>query len=173
MTNASEISRGGAVQKIGRSIGRAIVVIAAIILVFLICGVLINIFFRYQCGVPGKPKEIRIISPIGQARLVMLSLYKETGNYDRFDCNYKSMVYICQEIDSNYGPVDGKQPTIIHDSPADSQATCIYSPLSQKQYWYCADSRGHAGYTSTNPGGPGYCVEGESAVCPPLLEDVP
>ncbi len=42
---------------------------------------------------------------------------------------------------------------------------CIYAKLSAKDnYWYCADSTGMAGYTSTNPST--LCAGSSSCTCP-------
>lgn len=119
-------------------------------------------------------EECRIISDIGQARAVMTYLYQNVGNYDNFNCNHQDMKALCGDIDINFGKEDGKEPIITHDALINSQAVCIYSPLNQKRNdWYCADSsgfKGRAGYTEINPDSLGYCVEGQSAVCPPFVE---
>lgn len=126
------------------------------------------------------PKNSLIVHAINQARIVMSEIDRSDSNYDNFDCTHEYMIEWCEEIDGNYGQQDAKEPKIAHDTVENSQAVCIYSPLSiekgwfrKENFWFCADSRGHAGYTSTDPGGSGYCVEGESAVCPPVFENIP
>jgi hypothetical protein len=112
----------------------------------------------------------RIVAAIHRAETLMDDIYRDNKNYDSFKCTHQEMTILCQEIDANYKPEDGKEPIIIHDKPIKSQAACIYAPLNrEKTYWYCADSSGRAGYTTINPGSHGYCVEGESAVCPPFV----
>ena len=129
-----------------------------------------------------KVKDSRIISAILQGMTVMSKINTDDGSYDNFSCHHLNMTWICQEVDINFGPEDGKEPIITHDTSNNSKNACIYSPLNNKKetgwwlfkkeekMWYCADSSGRAGYTSINPGSPGYCVERESAVCPPLVE---
>lgn len=137
-------------------------------------------FILYTLGGPGpyvSPRDSRIVSAIAQARAVISYVYVNEGNYDNFHCGHEEMKAqaLCERIDENYGPKDNKEPIIAHDTVDNSQAACIYSPLNtKKRYWYCAHTKeGREGYTSIDPGSPGYCVEGESAVCPPLLKDIP
>lgn len=130
------------------------------------------------CGSRIKARDARIVADISQARTIMVSVYENNGNYDNFNCEYGDMFVICQDIDRMYEkkPLigirdwyakDRKQPIIIHDAPSNSQAVCIYSPLNiKKNYWYCADSSGRVETTEVNPNSPGYCIEGENAVCP-------
>ncbi len=78
-------------------------------------------------------------------------------------------------VDMNYGKNDSKEPTIAHDTPSGSKVSCIYSKLDKKKgnLWFCSDSKGNSGYTIIDPGSNGYCVDGESAVCPPFIENIP
>lgn len=123
-------------------------------------------------------KDYRIAWAIDQARTVILSVYGEEDRYDDFNCKHEDMRALCEGIDTDYGPRDNKEPIIVHDAATNSQAVCIYSPINKEEgwlrkrkFWYCADNEGRAGYTDIDPGTPGYCVEGKSAVCPPFLED--
>lgn len=92
------------------------------------------------------------------------------------------------EIHNSNFSKDGKEPIIAHFPETNSQSACIYSPLNQERVtnwycpdclysplnqkngtaWYCADSRGNIGISNINPGSPGFCVNGQSAVCPPI-----
>lgn len=124
------------------------------------------------------PYNSRIISAISQARTVMTWLHSEKGHLDDFACEHKEMISLCEEIDNNYKETDGKVPFIIHDKLVNAQKACIYSPMNWRDnYWYCADNEreGRLGYTEggfveINPATEGYCVEGESADCPPFVE---
>lgn len=139
--------------------------------ILIICSTFIIIWFffvlwgsRYK-----TPKDPYIISSIAQARTIMSYIKINEGNYDNFTCQQKEMIALCEQIDRCYGRENSKEPVIAHDAPVDSQQTCIYSPLNQKDsYWYCADSEGYAGYTDIDPGNDGYCVDGVSAKCPPV-----
>lgn len=141
------------------------------LLICLPVSLLLAVLFTIPCGSTKKAKDSRIISAISQSRIIMEEIYNQDENFDYFTCGYKKMVDICREIDKNYGKEDDKEPIIVHDTPNNSQAVCIYSPLNSRDnfwenYWYCADSEGHADFTEISPANPGYCVKGESAVCP-------
>lgn len=130
-------------------------------------GMLVFDFLRPK--VNGKAPDARIVSAISQARTVMTYLYNKEGNYDDFNCEHEEMIALCQEIDVNYGPDDDAEPIIAHDAPDNSRAACIYSPLNTtiggEKKWYCADSLGYAGATTTDPGTAGCSMTG-GAVCP-------
>lgn len=146
-----------------------------------------NIILYSPSGSRLKAGDARIRSDISfAAEEVMKSVYKNKGNYDNFNCENKDMIQICEDIDSMHGepPLfgfrchpsfkkDGKEPIITHDSPNNSQATCIYSPLNEEGCWHCLDSSGRKGRTKIDPGQSGYCVEEESAKCPEFTFVIP
>lgn len=137
-----------------------------LLVVIAIIGILASIVLVSFPGATKKAKDTRIISAIGQARTVMTYVYANDGDYDAFDCVHVDMTTLCAEVANNH-PTSGTNPTIAQDAASDSTAACIYSLLNAKtDYWYCADSTGIAGFTTTPPGGTGYCVDGTSAVCP-------
>jgi len=121
-----------------------------------------------------KARDSRIMAAISRARTVMDSIQANNGNYDTFDCMQEDMTYLCQEIKNNYGDGEFDVPNIAKIM----DGVCIYSPLNKTEekslgfkkiyFWYCADSKGYAGRTSIDPGGHGYCVDGQSTVCPPV-----
>jgi hypothetical protein len=155
-----------------------------IIIVFLILFAFVNIYFIIAELSPDfsfdrKAKDSRIIVAIGESvKVVMPHVYAQYGSFDDFNCGYREVMGVCREVDYNYGRTDGKEPTITHDVLTNSQAACIYSPLNKesgwfkKKHYYCGDSIGHLGYTSIDPGTNGYCVDGKSATCPPLVTDI-
>jgi len=119
-----------------------------------------------------------IISAILEARSVMVYLEATEGSYDNFTCQHEDMLLLCQEIVGR-----GKSRAIITRSPAEnSQAACFFSYLPvhsqirrgfwrrKRDFWFCVDSTGRAGYTRTNPESEPYCQEGLSAVCPEFIE---
>jgi prepilin-type N-terminal cleavage/methylation domain-containing protein len=137
-----------------------------LLVVIAIIGILASIVLVSFPGATKKAKDSRIVSAIAQARTVMTYVYANDGNYDNFNCSLTDMTNICAEVANNH-PTPGTNPTIAKDAASNSQAACIYSALNAKSnYWYCADSTGVAGYTTTNPGSTGYCVDGTSAKCP-------
>lgn len=123
-----------------------------LLVVIAIIGILASIVLVAFPGATKKAKDSRIISAISQARTVMVYSYGNDGNYDNYDCTLSDMVVLCDEVENNH-PADGTEPTIAISPASDSTAACIYSLLNAKEsYWYCADSTGVAGYTSTDPG---------------------
>ena len=147
-----------------------------LLVVIAIIGILASIVLVAFPGATKKAKDSRIVSAISQSRTVMVYVYGNYGNYANFLCTHTEMVNLCQEIDTNYGvgTDDDAEPIIascLACGPQSGPASCIYSPLNAKaSYWYCADSRGVAGFVSgaaNDPGGVGYCVAA-TAKCPPL-----
>ncbi|MDP2950968.1 MAG: type II secretion system protein [bacterium] len=137
-----------------------------LLVVIAIIGILASIVLVSFPGAQKKAKDARIVSAIAQARTIMTYEEANVGSYDTFLCTATDMVSICAEVASNH-PTSGTNPTITKNATSNSTASCIYSALNQKAtYWYCADSTGKAGFTTTNPGGAGFCVGTTSAVCP-------
>ncbi len=136
-----------------------------LLVVIAIIGILASIVLVSFPGATKKARDTRIISAIGQARTMMSFVFASDGDYDAFVCTLSDMVTLCTEINDNHP--DDLDPTIAHNASSDSDAACIYSLLNAKDdYWYCADSTGIAGFTTTDPGGTGLCVDNASAVCP-------
>ena len=143
------------------------------ILLSIILAANLYFFIIYQMPKPGnKPKDFRIISVIAQSRTIMSYISANNEDYSQFSCFYLDMEPLCSEIKKNYK--DGNDNVPIIARSADFKEACIYSPLNGAKKsnppdkWYCADSIGHSGYTSTSPDSVKYCIEGKSAVCPPL-----
>jgi len=135
-----------------------------LLVVITIIGILAGVVLVYFPTATKSAKDSRIVSAIGQVRTIMQYIYGTDGNYDNFNCSSTAeMQSLCAEIKSNNGGIDaviGKAPL------TNSTSSCIYSQLTAKSnYWYCADSTGKAGYTTSNPSAS--CkTDGSSAVCP-------
>lgn len=143
--------------------------IIIISLVVLTCGFLIDFLFTGRWS-KGKPRDAEIVSIVYEASGFVPYFYKQDGNYDNLNCDHEEMKELCAEIEEIYGRKDKKKLTIAHSTPKNSQAVCIYAPAYYtEKCWFCFDSKGHYGYTSIGPGTNGYCVEGESVICPPLF----
>jgi hypothetical protein len=119
-----------------------------------------------------KARDARIISCIGQARTIMHQVYIANNNYDNFSYSNYDINLLCREIIENH-PIKhstGEINPIIAISPASSSTdACIYSLLNSKEnYWYCADSTGHAGLYSGLKNNPATTcrIDGTSAYCP-------
>jgi prepilin-type N-terminal cleavage/methylation domain-containing protein len=133
-----------------------------LLVVITIIGILAGVVLVYFPTATKVAKDSRIVSAIGQARTIMAYLYAIDGNYANFSCSSTDMAPLCAEI-SNNGGVAYIQKT------SNNAAACIYSQLTAKlNYWYCADSTGKAGYTTTSPATTNYCTGGTTAVCPPV-----
>ena len=142
-----------------------------LLVVIAIIGILASIVLVAFPGATKKAKDSRIVSAISQARTVMVYVYGNDGNYDNYSCTVPAdeMPPLCLEVANNH-PTKGTNPTIATCTTCDvnsGPAACIYSLLNAKaSYWYCADSTGKAGFTTTDPGGTNLCVPNTSAVCP-------
>ncbi len=114
-------------------------------------------------------KDARIDSAISQSRAVMSFIGSMDDSYKNFSCEHEEMTKICQDV-KNQSP-DGKEPTIKQSK----EGACIYSRLNAKDnYWYCADSRGVAGFIDSSGGKPapgdlGFC-DGKTFICPPPVK---
>ncbi len=130
-----------------------------LLVVIAIIGILASIVLVSFPGATKKAKDSRIVSGIAQARTVMTYVEANDGSFNAFVCTHSDMITICADI-ANNNP-DGIDP----DISTSDDAACIYSKLNAKDsYWYCADSTGVAGFTTTDPGGT--CVDGTSYTCP-------
>lgn len=155
-------------------------------LLFLVGAAFVIIFSLFSCC--AHPKDAGIKSAISQSRIIMISIGADHDNYDYFSCGQNDMKKLCKKIEKLEGQV-----FITHDKVLNSQAACVYSPFSRMKLtgikaciekfktgqqpfttpfvWYCADSTGVVGTTNINPASSGYCVDGVSAVCPPIIGD--
>jgi len=132
-----------------------------LLVVIAIIGILASIVLVSFPGATKKAKDSRIISAVAQARTVMTYIYANDASYAAFTCTHADMTTLCAEVAANH-PTQGTNPSI----NAGTAAACIYSQLNAKSsYWYCGDSTGVAGYTTTNPGTATYCT-GTTYVCP-------
>jgi prepilin-type N-terminal cleavage/methylation domain-containing protein len=137
-----------------------------LLVVIAIIGILASIVLVAFPGATKKAKDSRIVSAISQARTVMVNVYGNDGNYDSYSCSLPAdeMPVLCLEVANNH-PTKGTSPLIFHLPDPDSTAACIFSLLNAKaSYWYCADSTGKAGFTTTDPSGT--CNGTSDASCP-------
>lgn len=131
-----------------------------LLVVIAIIGILASIVLISFPGATKKAKDSRVISAISQARTVMTYVYANDGSYTNFTETYVDMVPLWTEITNN--DRDATTPDINQGA----SGACIYAQLSAKDnYWYCADSTGVAGFTSTSPAGAGLCA-GVTYICP-------
>lgn len=136
-----------------------------LLVVIAIIGILASIVLVSFPSATKKAKDSRVVSAISQARTVMTYVYANDGNYAGLTnlLPADDMVPINTEVYNNTNP----QVNLSVVKRTDNLAACMYAPLSSKaNYWYCADSTGKAGYTSTDPNTTGNCVTA-TATCPP------
>jgi len=138
-----------------------------LLVVIAIIGILASVVLVTFPSAQKKAKDSRIVSALSQIRTVMVYVNANENSYASLDdsqspcTNISDLTKLCQEVANNH-PVQGTNPTF----NAGTNAACVFSKLNAKDnYWYCADSTGVAGYTTTNPAGSGYC-SGSTYVCP-------
>ena len=131
-----------------------------LLVVIAIIGILASVVLIGFPSATKKAKDSRVISAIGQARTVMTYIGANDGTYINFKETHVDMVTLWAEIVAN----DNGTPGI--EGGTELQGACIYAQLNAKAtYYYCADSTGIAGFTSTPPTGTG-CCNGTTFVCP-------
>ncbi len=117
-----------------------------------------------------RVKNIRIITDISQARTVMSIIYDTDGNYDNFNYSNKDINTLCLDMVAK-NPEEGAIPIVTISPERDSESACIYflsNDQNNKDYWYCADSLGYAGYCSESKNDPSVTCRADktSAYCP-------
>lgn len=114
-----------------------------------------------------KAKDTRIMAGLSQSRTVMIYTYSDDNNYDNFSCQQSDQINICRDVSNTGGAI-----TIAKNPAINSNSACAFSPMNNPDTpWYCVDSTGRAGFTVVDPGRTGYCLNGKSAVCPPLVDE--
>jgi len=117
-----------------------------LLVVIAIIGILASVVLIGFPNATRKAKDSRVISAIGQARTVMIYIGANEGTYTSFALDHPDMITLWAEIIAN----DDGEPGI--HGGTELEGACIYAKLNAKaDYWYCADSTGVAGFTSTDP----------------------
>lgn len=133
------------------------------LIAILIAGIFIGLAFLSLQNRERAPRPSRIVGAIGQARTVMTYIGSQEGSYDNVNCFHPEMEPLCEEVERNGGLL------IFQRAPAiNSTSACMYSLYWEwefENHWYCADSEGYAGATTTDPSRAGCSLEG-GARCP-------
>ncbi len=145
-----------------------------LLVVIAIIGILASIVLVSFPGATKKAKDSRVVSAISQARTVMTYINANEGDYAELDtacatgsAYFSDMSPLCDEVADNAPTGE----TLHLVSSSDNDTGCIYAKLNAKaSYWYCADSRGRAGFVTLDPSGAGYCVATESTTTCPAFE---
>lgn len=149
-----------------------------LLVVIAIIGILASVVLVSFPGATKKAKDARVISAISQARTVMVYMQANEGNYNNWHdgctisgttctcTNAPDVKLLCEEALKNGGTwvmkgYDGA------DAGTDKEDACMYSSLNIGGY-YCADSSGVAGRTTTNPA-TADCNGTSNAKCPSLV----
>ncbi len=129
-----------------------------LLVVIAIIGILSGIFMLSLQGARAKAKDARIVSALSQVRVRAETLYD--GDYNAVSTSDSEISKLSTDISNQGGTLT------LHSS---ASAWCAYSPLNVKEgnntKYYCVDSSGKAGFTTTNPGSTGNC-NGTTFVCP-------
>ena len=145
-------------------------IVGIVITIVPIIGIWASIVLVSSPGAARKAQDASIVSAITQARTIMTYIDTVEDSYESFSCAHEDMKEICEEIKQN--SPDKSYPVIKQSK----EGACIYSKLNaKKDYWYCADSEGRAGFIDSSgakpaPGDPGFC-DGNTFICPPVEED--
>ena len=141
-----------------------------LLVVIAIIGILASIVLVSLRGATKKAKDARITSAVEQVRSIAEMINARDSSYAGL-CSSNAL----NTSDSDYG---GQLGSISNDVSglgssavchADDDNYCVYAQLlstpSGNTEWYCVDSTGKAGSTTTDPSGTGYC-DGTTFVCP-------
>lgn len=127
-----------------------------LLVVIAIIGILASIVLVSFPGATKRAKDSRVMSAIAQARTEMTSFHANQGTYVGLTLSPAISSEITNNCADASAPGDG-DCVLAEDwflrLGTSVQGACIYAPLNEKDAttWYCADSTGIAGKTSTNP----------------------
>ncbi len=135
-----------------------------LLVVIAIIGILASIVLVSFPSATKKAKDSRTITALVQARKLMVQAFVTDRNYANFSTTTPvEMPQITPEVLKNSGF------NLFVTKKANNLGVCMYVVLTVKpNYWYCADSTGKAGYTTTYPATVNFCTV-TNAVCPTVV----
>ena len=146
-----------------------------LLVVIAIIGILASIVLVSLGGARGKARDARIISDMAQIRTKAELINAAEDAYTLLSCTYDDeMTALCNDINTQCAAGAGAcgSGTDVQ-MEADATHYCVYTPLNVRygspaaDDYYCMDSTGVAGNTTTAPGGVTFC-DGTTFVCPTL-----
>lgn len=148
-----------------------------LLVVIAIIGILASIVLVSLGGARAKARDARITGAMSQIRTKAELVNAAENAYTLLACGYDTeMTSLCNDIDkqcpsgtSGCGADDADGGTEDVTIQASADKYCAHTPLNV-QYggandYYCADSTGRAGNTTTAPGVAPYCIA-PTYVCP-------
>ncbi|HPO75307.1 MAG TPA: type II secretion system protein [Candidatus Pacearchaeota archaeon] len=147
-------------QKEGFTLIELLVVIAII-------GILASAIIVGLQGGRAGANDSRAVSGMSQIRSKAETIYATEHEYTNLSCNYdEEMTSLCTDIANQLKGVNVTPKTVTIVPTAGKY--CAYIPLNvkykDKQDYYCIDSTGRAGNTTTNPNTT--CAAGLQYECP-------
>jgi prepilin-type N-terminal cleavage/methylation domain-containing protein len=144
-----------------------------LLVVIAIIGILASIVLVSLSGARNKARDARIVSAMAQIRTKAELINAAEGNYLELDdannaCDYDpEMTALCNDIDANL--TETGETFGAANFQADEDEYCVWTHLNVDyggvEDYYCMDSTGVAGNTTTAPSGAGYC-DGTYFSCP-------
>jgi len=124
--------------------------------VIAIIGILASVVLIGLRGARDKAKDARIVADLAQIRAIAEVLYD--GDYDELSLTQTDVAKLKDDITAQGGDLK------LNKTAAPADAYCAYSKLNVKvggaTNFYCVDSTGVAGFTTTDPGAGTTCPAG-------------
>lgn len=123
-----------------------------LLVVIAIIGILASIVLVSFPGATKRARDSRVMSAIAQARTEMTSYEANNSTYVGFAVSSSINTEITNNCYAADGSCDLANEWYVRAGTS-AQGACIYAPLNEQDgaNYYCADSTGIAGKTSTNP----------------------
>ena len=138
-----------------------------LLVVIAIIGILASIVLVSFPSANNKAKDSRTVSAAAQAKRIMLQIFTIDNNYTNFGTTSPSeMTTLGNEVLANSGY------KLFVTIKTGNTAACIYAKVIAPSVssWYCADSTGKAGYTTTYPATINFCTV-TNAICPAVTPE--
>jgi len=144
-----------------------------LLVVIAIIGILASIVLVSLSGARNRARDARITSAMAQIRTKAELINSAEGDYTPLDsandpCAYDTeMTALCNDISAN--TVESGETFGSANFHATATEYCVWAHLNTdrggNETYYCIDSTGKAGDTTTDPSGVGFC-DGVTFVCP-------